>query len=124
MPEAKILVLSCYFIIFGMIALITLSYRIRDAHIILDKLLLYFTCPAGGYSSDNTCSAEYDKFVSYLKPELNQATYLLLSLVPWSNILYAVQFTDINVIQMIKHACQHKNHSEKSSTSCNNATQY
>ena len=108
-----------------MIALITLSYRIRDANIILDKLLLYFTCQAGGYSSDNTCSAEYDKFVSYLKPELNQATYLLLSLVPWSNILYAVQFTDIkNVIQIIKHACQHKNRSEKSSTSCNNATQY
>lgn len=108
-----------------MIALITLSYRIRDADVILDKLLLYFACQAGGYSSDNMCNAEYDDFRSYLKPELNRATYLLLSLVPWSNILYAIQFTDVKkIIQMIKHACQHKDHSQKSSTSCNNATQY
>ena len=108
-----------------MIALITLSYRIRDADIILNKLLLYFACQAGGYSSDNTCNAEYDEFKSYLKPGLNRATYLLLSLVPWSNILYAIQFTDIKkIIQRIKHACQHKDHSEKSSTSYNNATQF
>ena len=123
-PEAKILVLSCYFIVFGMTALISLSYHIRDSDVILEKLLIYFACQTRGSSNDNTCSAEYDELETYLKPELNSASYFLLSLVSWSNILYAVQFTDIkNVIQRIVHANQCNNASEKHSTSYNNTMQ-
>ena len=121
MPEVKILVLSCYFIIFGITALITLSYTIRDSNVILEKLLIYFACQARGSGSDNMCSAEYDELESHLKPELNSATYFLLSLVSWSNILYAVQFTDIkNLIRRIVHANKSNSASEKYSTSYNN----
>ena len=121
-PEAKILVLSCYFIVFGMTALITFSYIIRDSDIIIEKLLIYFACQARGSSSNNTCSTEYDELRSYLKPELNSASYFLLSLVSWSNILYAIQFTDIkNVIQRITRVCRCA--SEKHSTTYNNTTQ-
>ena len=107
-----------------MIALITLSYTIRDSNIIVDKLLVYLTCQARGYNSDNTCSREYDELESYLKPELNSATYLLLSLVPWSNILYAIHFADIKkVVQWIMCACQCNNAHEKNSTIRDNAIQ-
>ena len=85
---------------------------------------MYFVCEARGHNSDNSCSEQYDEFQSYLKPELNSATYLLLSLVPWSNILYAIQFADIKeVIQKIKLACQYNDHSENYSTTFNNTTQ-
>lgn len=102
--------LSCYFIIFGITALITLSYSIRDSDITLQKMLVYFTCQARGYSSNNTCSEEYDELQAHLKPELNSASYFLLSLVPWSNILYAIQFADIKkAIQKVTHACRRNN---------------
>ena len=76
-------------------ALINLSISIRDADIILDKLLNYFACQARGYSASNTCYEEYEELDFYLKPELNSATYFLLGLVPWSNLLFAIQVTDI-----------------------------
>lgn len=106
-----------------MTALITLSYSIRDSDIILEKLLLYIVCQARGYYSYNTCSAEYDELEPYLKPELNSTTYFLLSLVPWSNILYAVHFADIKrAIQRIMYIFRCNYTQEKSSTTYN-ATQ-
>ena len=81
--------------IFGIVALINLSISIRDADIILDKLLDYFACQARGYNVNNTCDIEYEELDSYLKPELNAITYFLLGLVPWSNLLFAIQVSDI-----------------------------
>lgn len=105
-----------------MTALITFSYVIRDSDIIIEKLLIYFACQARGSSSNNTCSTEYDELESYLKPELNSASYFLLSLVPWSNILYAIQFADVKkVIKIITRVYQHA--TENHSTTYNNATQ-
>ena len=75
--------------------LINLSISIRDWDIILDKLLEYFACQAMGYNDDNTCYAEYEELDSYLKPELNSGTYFLLGLVPWSNLLFVIQVSDI-----------------------------
>ena len=91
----KILILSYYFIIFGIIVLITLSYSIRDGDIILDKLLDYFACQARGYDNDNTCYAEHEELESHLKPGLSMATSFLLGLVPWLNLLFAIQVSDI-----------------------------
>ena len=79
-------------------ALVNLSITIRDADILLDKLLNYFACQARGYSASNTCYAEYEELDSILKPELNGATFFLLGLVPWSNLLFAVQVSDIKKV--------------------------
>ena len=90
-PEVKILLLSCLFIIFGITALITLSITIRDVDIISERLFDYFACQARGNSNNNTCSEEYDELEVLLKPELNSATYFLLGLIPWSNLLFVIQ---------------------------------
>ena len=91
----KILILSCYFIIFGIVAMITLSIGIRDVEVILDRFLDYFACQAIGYSVNHTCDGEYDRLRAYLKPELNCATIVMLGLVPWFNLLFAVQVSDV-----------------------------
>ena len=91
----KILVLSCYFIIFGILALTNLSISIKNADKILDRLVKYLFCQARGYSSNNTCYEEYDEFESYLKPELDMITFILMGLLPWSNLLFAIQVSDI-----------------------------
>ena len=71
---------------------------IRDADIILETLLSYVVCQAYGYSADHTCDAEYDRLRSHLKPEFNIIVYLLLGLLPWLNLLFAVQVSDIRKV--------------------------
>ena len=111
----KILILSCYVILFGISALINYSISIRDADITLDRLLDYFACQASGYSADHTCSAEYDSLRSYLHPELDTVTYILLGLVPYSNLLFAIQVSDIKkAIQKI--ASFYSSHDSKDKT--------
>ena len=98
--------------------LITLSISIRDGDIVLDKLLEYFACQARGYNDDNTCYAEYEELESYLKPELNSATYFLLGLLPWSNLLFVIQVSDIkNLIRKVARIYSSRDSQQTYSTS-------
>ena len=113
-PEVKILILSCYFILFGTMGLINFSINIRDADIILDRLLDYFACQASGYSADHTCSAEYERFRTHLQLELNSTTYALLGLLPWFNLLFAVQVSDIKkAMQKVLYFCHSRDSKNK-----------
>ena len=94
-PEVKTLIFSCFFIIFGITALITLSISIRDADITLDRLFNYFACQARGNNANNTCYEEYHELEMVLRPELNIATYFLMGMLPWSNLLFAIRIRDI-----------------------------
>ena len=100
-------------------ALITLSISIRDADIILDRLLDYFACQAIGYSANHTCYAEYDRLKSHLKPELNSITYFLLGLLPWLNLLFAIQVSDIKkaIQKVVYFYSSHSSHDKTFSTS-------
>ena len=121
----KILILSCYFIIFGIIALTNYSIDIRDVDITLDALLNYLACHAIGYNANHTCYEEYDELRSHLHPELFNVTYILLGLVPWSNLLFAVQVSDIKrmfqkaVYLYSSHSSQDKTLSSSSTTNHN-----
>ena len=98
--------------------LINLSISIRDADIVLDKLLDYFACQARGYNDDNTCYAEYEELESVLKPEFNSATYFLLGIVPWSNLLFAIQVSDIKkLIHKVTHIYSSRDSQQTYSTS-------
>ena len=94
-PEVKILILSCYFLIFGIVTLINISITNRDSDAVLQTMVEYFICQARGFGADNTCDEEFDKLDSYSKTELNGITYLLLCVVPWSNLLFAIKFSHI-----------------------------
>ncbi|XP_065890388.1 uncharacterized protein [Dysidea avara] len=114
-PEVKILMLSCYFIVFGITALINVSISARDLDIILEKLFIYFICQSTGYNGPDTCGKERDELEYYLKPELNAVTYILLGLLPWSNLLFAVQVRDVKTaIQKLLSGC--KFHDNSTST--------
>ena len=84
-----------------------MSIAIRDSDMFSDKLMNYFACQIRGYNDDNTCYAEYEELELYLIPELNSATFFLLGLVPWSNLLFAIQVSDIKkVIRKVTHNIQ------------------
>ena len=123
-PEVKILILSCYFILFGIMALINYSVSIRDADIIVERLLDYFVCQAYGYSADHTCYAEYDRFRSVLKPEFNSTTYFLVGLLPWLNLLFAIQVSDIKkVVQNVAHFYSSRDSQDKTVSTSNASNQ-
>jgi len=108
-PEVKILILSCYFIIFGIITLVNISITNRDSNAVLHRMLKYFDCQARGSSANNTCSEEYDELDSYSKSELNGITYFLLCFIPWSNLLFAIKFSHIKTaIQKVLTAFHHQ----------------
>ena len=90
-PEVKTLIFSCFFIIFGITTLITLSISIRDADITTDRLFNYFACQARGRNGNNTCYEEYHELQMVLSPDLNIATYFLMGIIPWSNLLFAIR---------------------------------
>ena len=82
--------------------LINFSINIRDADIVWDRLLDYLACQSIGYSADHTCSAEYDELRSYLQLELNSIRFVMLGLLPWLNLLFTVQVS--NIKKAIKNA--------------------
>lgn len=101
-------------------ALINFSISIRNSDIIVERLFDYFSCQAIGYSANHTCYAEYDRLDSYLKPELNSATYFLLGLLPWPNLLFALQVSDIKKA-LRKVACFYRKDSQAKTLSTSNS---
>lgn len=100
--------------------LTSFSISIRDSDIILDRLLDYFACQASGYSSNHTCYVEYDSLRSILKPEVNIISYFLLGLVPWFNLLFAIQVSDIKkAIQKLMYFCKDHDSLDKSLSTSN-----
>ena len=123
-PEVKILIFSCYFIIFGIIALVTLSIFIRDSEILTDKLLTFVVCESKGYTDVDSCVEERDNLYSHTHSDLTSATYILLALIPWSSLLFAVQVADIRraVHKIISLYQNHRSQEKSLSTVSNNVT--
>ena len=104
-PEVKSLILSCFFIIFGITTLISLSIRSRDSDIILDRLFAYFACQARGNNANNTCYEEHHELEMILRPHLNIVTYFLMGVLPWSNLLFAIQigYVKERIQRVVRH---------------------
>lgn len=101
-------------------ALTTFSITISNADIILDSLVDYFACQAVGYSINHTCYEEFDSLNAHLKPELNSITFFLWGLVPWFNLLFAVQVSDIKkAIQKVVHFYSSRSSQDNTSSTSN-----
>ena len=61
----------------------------------MDAQLEYFACQAIGFSTTHTCDAEFNKLTSLLHPGLDSTSTFLAGLLPWLNLLFAIQVTDI-----------------------------
>ena len=104
-PEVKILILLSYFIVFGIMTLVNFSVSINEANPFLDDLFRYFTCQLGGLNP--VCEDIRRQFERHLKPELNATTYLLIGLITWVYLLFAIQAQQAKkVIQRIISCCR------------------
>ena len=73
--------------------LVNFSVSINEADPFLDDLFRYFTCQLGGFNPE--CEDIRRQFEKHLKPGLNGATFLLIGLITWVYLLFAIQVEDV-----------------------------
>ena len=82
-------------------SLVNFSVSINEANPFLDDLFRYFACQLGGF--DLMCEDIRRQFEKHLKPGLNGVTYLLIGLITWVYLLFAIQSHDVKrLAQRIK----------------------
>ena len=102
-PEVKILILLSTFIILGVVVLVNLSINITDGQLFMDGVIRYITCQLGGYNPMyEDIRREFEK---HLYPGIENTTYLLLGLVSWEYLLFAIHIQDIKRVLQIISSC-------------------
>ena len=89
----KILLLLGYFIVFGIMALVTLSVVANNADDFIYDMFRYSICNQFGY--DPKCEDIRRDFEKHTSPGLISSTYLLLGLLSWVHLLFVIQVEHI-----------------------------
>ena len=93
------------FIVLGVMTLIHMSINITNSHQLTEGVIKYITCQLGGYNP--MCEDIRWEFEKHLYPGIANATYLLLGLVSWLYLLFAIHIQDIKRLLQILSSCYH-----------------
>ena len=77
-------------------SLANFSVTINEVNPFLNDLFRYFVCQLGGF--DPMCEDIRRQFEKHLNPELNDVTYLLIGLITWVYLLFAIQSHDVKTL--------------------------
>ena len=103
-PEVKMLLLLSYYVIAGVVSLISFTIGIETADIILEQLINYFNCHLGG--NDPMCEEFRQRFEDYSDSKLSIISNFLTALITWVNLLFAIHTQDVKwIIRRIKSLC-------------------
>ena len=91
--ERKILIIFCYYVLLGVIALITFTLATRDNGRLLEEITGYFRCEFTGIDAQNPC--DRSRYQALLNPELNCISYILLGIFPVVNLVFAVNVEEL-----------------------------
>lgn len=91
--ERKILIIFCYYVLLGVIALITLTLATRNDNRLLEEIAAYFRCEFIGIDPQNPC--DRSRYQELLNPELNCISYVLLGIFPVVNLVFAVNVEEL-----------------------------
>jgi len=106
-PEVKMLLLLSYYVIAGVVSLISFTIDVENADLILEQLINYFNCHLGG--NDPICEEFRWRFEDYSNSKLGIISNLLIALITWVNLLFAIHTQDVKwIIQRIKSFCNGK----------------
>ena len=92
-PQVKMLLLLTYFVVFGVIALATLSVVTDNAERFVHDMFRYSKCNFAGY--DPKCEDIRRDFEKHTSPGLISSTYLLMGLLSWVHLLFVIQVEHI-----------------------------
>ena len=93
--ERKILVILCYYILLGAIALTSYTFSTRSVDEFTKGVSRYFLCESPGMDPDNPCDRSGFENLSY--PILTLFGYILLGLFPAVNLIFAVDIRELKL---------------------------
>jgi len=106
-PEVKMLLLLSYYVIAGVVSLISFTIGIENVDLILEQLINYFNCHLGG--NDPMCEEFRRQFEDYSNSKLGIISNFLTALITWVNLLFAIHTQDVKwIIRRIKSFCNGK----------------
>ena len=90
--EKKIFIVLCYYVLLSIVSLTALSLNTGVAGPLRAAIERYFICELGGHNPSDPCSrSEFEKFTY---PWVTTLAFILLSLLPFVNLVYAVTIQD------------------------------
>jgi len=122
--ERKILIIFCYYVLLGVIALTTFTVTTRNATLLADTVADYWQCEIAGVDPENSCDKLRDLFEALTYPGLTSISSFLLGIFPAVNLIFAVNIEEIKQKFMTWCGRAAKFHpiEERSSTSTATAT--
>ena len=93
--ERRILIIFCYYVLLGVIALTAFTYSIVNSNTLLDEYKKYFLCESKGIDSNNPEGCDRSGFENNKIPALTILSYILLGIFPAVNLIYAVNATEL-----------------------------
>lgn len=94
-PEKKILIISCYYVLLGVVALTAFTQTLKDNEALTREYEKYFLCESKGIDPDDTEACDRSDFEQYQTPGLTASAYFLLGFFPVANLIYAVNVKEL-----------------------------
>ena len=91
--ERKILVILCYYVLLGAIALTSYTLSTRNVEEFIKGVSHYFLCESPGMDPDSPC--DRSGFENFSYPILTLFGYILLGLFPAVNLIFAVDIREL-----------------------------
>ena len=93
--ERKILIIFCYYVLLGVIALTTFTLTTRNGALAADAVADYWQCEIAGVDPENPCDRLRDSFEALTYPRLTSISYFLLGIFPAVNLIFVVNIAEI-----------------------------
>ena len=93
--EKKVLIVFLYYVLLGVISLVSFGISIQTGSIYTSALKSYFACER---TNPGNCDDERAAAAQSTFPGLTDTTYILLALYPLVNLVYAFNFNELKEI--------------------------
>ena len=101
--EKKILIIFCYYVILGVIALTALTLASKNGDRFSEEVTGYFKCELRGVVPEDPC--DRSRYQALLYPVLNCLSFILLGIFPAINLVFAV-----NIEELKQWCCRTRRH--------------
>jgi len=88
--------LLTFYMIFLSVSVVFVGRGISNARPFSENLFAYFICQSHG--DDPACRVFQEEYYKYESAELTSVDFIMIGLINWINLLFAVQFQDIKSI--------------------------
>ena len=99
--ERKILIIICYYVLLGVVALTAFTQNLRTNTEFADELRKYFVCESKGIDPNSPEACDRSGFERHQMPALTALAFILLALFPAVNLIFAVNSREL------KQFCSH-----------------